>query len=809
MGLFSTKYGNFSDDGKEFLINTPRTPKPWVNVISNGDYGLVVSQTGSGYSWRTHAGLNRVTRWEQDLVKDEWGKYIYIRDSSNGRIWSAGWKPVCVEPDSYRCRHGIGYTIIESVNENVESSLLMFVPNDDPLEVWKLTLKNLGSSPRRLSLFTYMEWGMGAAPDWHREFHKCFAATEYLLESSAILAEKRLWEVPTGDGHWNTEWPYVAFHSCCSPAAGFDCDKESFLGMYGSILHPASVQAGKLDGNSGKWSDPIAALQVEVDLAPGEEKVVRFTLGAAGSRVEAKKLIRKYASEERIDTAFAHLGEKWDAILSSTKVSTPDKAMDVMLNTWLKYQAISGRLWGRTAYYQTGGAFGFRDQLQDSQIFLPIDPRMTEKQILLHSRHQFSDGTVHHWWHPLTEVGLKTDMSDDLLWLPFLVTEYVSETGDRKILGRKAPFVDDEEEATIMEHCNRAIDRVLKRRSKRGLPLIGAGDWNDGLSAVGLKWKGESIWLGHFLFRVLNDYAMVIADADARRAASCRSIAKGLRTALNQHGWDGEWYWSASKDSGEMIGSHANKDGRIHLNAQTWSVISGVADGERASTVMNAVEKCLEKKAGPLLLYPAYKVPDRKIGYLTRYSPGMRENGGVYTHAATWAVIAETMLGRGEEAYRMFSKINPINRGMNPDEYLAEPYVTPGNIDGPDSPHYGRGGWTWYSGSASWLFKAGLEHLLGVRASVDGLVIDPCIPSAWDGFSVTRKFRGATIDIEVVNENHVNAGVRLLEIDDREIRDLKRVGKGVILPPFRRNTKHKVHVSLGVQDEETGDLGKD
>ncbi len=804
MGLFETRYGSFSEDGREFLIYTPQTPRPWINVISNGDYGFVVSQNGSGYSWRTHAGLNRITRWEQDLIKDEWGKYIYIRDADSGKIWSAGWKPVCAEPDVYRCRHGIGYSVIESRYDFIESSLLMFVPNGEPLEIWKLTLRNLDSSPRRLDLFTYMEWGLGAAPDWHREFHKCFSGTEFSRESNAVFAEKRLWEVPTENGHWNTDWPYIAFHSASLPVAGYEADKEAFLGMYGDLRNPAAVRNGMLTGTTGKWSDPIASLHVAVELPVAGEKTVFFTLGAAKSRAEAERLIRNYCSVEKVDGAFSGVQRKWNGLLSKVNVSTPDESMNVLMNTWLKYQTISGRLWGRTAYYQTGGAFGYRDQLQDSQLFLPIDSSMTERQILLHARHQFKDGTVHHWWHPLTEAGLKTDMSDDLLWLPFLVCAYVQETGDRRILKKRVPFVDDRRPAVMQEHCNRAIDRVLKRRSRRGIPLIGAGDWNDGLSAVGLKWKGESVWLGHFLHKVLVDYASVIDPFDKARARSYRKQAEALKKAVNKFGWDGKWYWSASKDSGEKLGSHVNKGGKIHLNAQTWSVIAGVADGRRGCQVMNAVEQHLEKKAGPLLLFPAYRKPDEKIGYLTRYSPGMRENGGVYTHAATWAVVAEAMLGRGEDAYRMFSKINPINRGMNPDEYRVEPYVTPGNIDGPDSPSYGRGGWTWYTGSASWLFKAGLEYILGIRAALEGLVIDPCVPSAWDGYTVTRDFRGATFEIQVVNEQHVNAGVRTVVIDGKLASKLKKTGRGVVIPPFKMGTKHSVLIDLGPEVQDVG-----
>ena len=792
-----TKFGYFSDDDKEYVITRPDTPRPWVNVISNGDYGLVISQTGSGYSWRTHAGLNRLTRWEQDLIKDEWGKYIYIRDEESGKFWSAGWKPVCAEPEEYRCTHGVGYSKIESLNRGIRSSLLIFVPNNDPLEVWKLTLKNAGSSVRRLRLFTYFEWGLGAAPDWHREFHKCFINTRYDDSHNAIFAMKRLWEVPTENGHWNTDWPYIAFHSSDVSPSGHDGDKESFLGMYRELSRPLAVESGNFGKRTGNSLDPIGSLAVDVELQPGEEKTICFTLGAADNQREAMRLIAKYQSTENVDNALDEVKARWRRLLSTVEVKTPDEAMNTMLNIWLKYQAISGRLWGRTAYYQTGGALGYRDQLQDSQIFLPIDSEQTKQQILLHARHQNKDGTVYHWWHPITELGLSTNMSDDLLWLPYLVNSYIQETNDRSILKCKEPFLDDSKPVSLLEHCNRAIDRVLSRFSKRGLPLIGAGDWNDGLSAVGLKWKGESVWLGHFLYKILNDHVAILqADGHKKLASLYLRRAHGLRQALNKHAWDGGWYWSATKDSGEKIGSRSNKDGKIHLNAQTWSVIAGVADEKRSKQVMDVVEKQLEKKAGPLLLFPAYKTPDEKIGYLTRYSAGMRENGGVYTHAATWAVIAEAMLGRSEAAYRMFSKINPINRGMDPDEYFAEPYVTSGNIDGPESPFYGRGGWTWYSGSATWLFKAGLDYILGIRPTIDGLVIDPHIPSEWEGYKVSRRFRGSNLDIEVKNLGRVCHGVFEVEIDGKPAKGVRVVNEGVLVPPFTDGKPHKIDVVL-------------
>ncbi len=796
---FRTRYGSFSDDGSEYIITTPATPRPWINVISNGDYGLTVSQAGSGYSWRTHAQLNRITRWEQDLIKDEWGKYIYIRDEQ-GHVWSAGWKPVCHEPDEYVCRHGIGYSSIGSINYGIGTELLLFVPEGEPVEVWKLTLRNHSRRRRSLRLFTYFEWALGAAPDWHREFHRTFIETAYEPRERALFASKRLWEMPSERGHWNRSWEFIAFHSCSETPASYDSDKETFLGMYGSqsdVRGPASVAAGRLANRTGKWLDPIASLNINCTLDAGEEKMMCFTLGAAGSKAEAKELIRTYRSPAAADRALSDVRRAWQKRLHTVRVATPDEAMNIIENTWLKYQAISGRLWGRTAYYQTGGAFGFRDQLQDSQIFLPIDPGRTKSQIRLHARHQFRDGSVYHWWHPISEIGLRNAISDNRLWLPFVVNSYIEETADLRLLNLKEPFVDDPRGATLYEHCLRAIDRSLRLFSRRGLPLIGAGDWNDGLSAVGLGMKGESIWLGHFLHKILVDFS-VIAErrGDRRRAASYRNRARRLRKAINEAGWDGSWYYRATKDAGGKIGGKRNAEGRIFLNAQTWAIIAGVADPERARGVMKEVESRLDSKAGPLLLAPAYKKPDPEIGYLTRYAPGVRENGGVYTHAATWAIIAEAMLGRGDKAFEFYSKLNPARRGMHPDEYIAEPYVTPGNIDGPDSANYGRGGWTWYTGSAAWLFKAGLEWILGIRPSFRGLIVDPCIPHSWSGFTVHRRFRGAFYTIEVRNPRHVQSGVEEFSIDGKKF--VRHVGdEPFVLPVFSTGSTHSIIVILG------------
>lgn len=794
--LFATRYGRFSDDGYEFIITTPRTPRPWVNVISNGDTGFVLSQTGGGYSWRGNGQVNRLTRWEQDIVKDEWGKYIYVRDVQSGALWSASWKPICEEPDAYEVRHGFGYSVITSRNSGIETEWTSFVAPDEPVEIWKLVIRNRSKRTRKLQVTSYLEWGLGAAPDWHREFHKCFTETAFDRGSNAIVATKRLWEIPSDLGHWNVDWPYTAFHGVSEKPSSFDTSKDTVLGAYGSFASPQGIGSGSLKRTVGKHVDPVAALQNVISMRAGGTHTLIYSLGAADSPRQASTLARRYHSMKQADDAFGKVKARWEGLLNTTTVKTPDASLDLLVNRWLKYQAISARIWARTGYYQAGGAYGFRDQLQDSQIFLSIDPAETKKQILLHARHQFKDGTVYHWWHPLSEVGNRTEMTDDLLWLPYVVVQYLEETSDDTLLDCKEPFVDDASSASVYEHCVRAIEKVLGRMSPRGLPLIGAGDWNDGLSAAGLKMKGESVWLGQFLSLILSDFAEVSKRMnDAERGNRYDRLADSLRKAVNEEGWDGEWYYYGTKDSGEKFGSCENKEGLIHLNPQTWAVIADVADTARAHQVMDQVQKKLEFKAGTVLLAPAYETPDRELGYLTRYAPGTRENGATYTHAATWSVIAAAKLGRAEEAYRYFTKINPIVRGKKPDEYCGEPYVTAGNIDGPQSAFYGRGGWTWYSGSAAWMYKSVLEWILGVRATRGGLLISPCIPSSWKNFSVRRLFRGTIYEIDVQNPDRVSKGITTVHLDGVNLEGFKPCKKVTLPPPD--GGSHTVHVRLG------------
>jgi cellobiose phosphorylase len=789
---FENQYGHFSDDGREYFIRTPFTPRPWGNILSNGDYSLMVSQTGSGYSWRGNAGQNRITRSFQDLIKDNWGKYLYIRDLNRGTWWSATYKPVMRAYDRFEVAHGLGYSRFTQEIEGIESILVVYVAADAPLEVMRLTLTNRSAEARELDVTSYAEWLLGFAPDEHREFHKLFIETTADVEARAVFARKNLWGFPDELGrHNNVAWPYTAFMAVSEPVKSFDCDKETFIGMYHNDDQPAAMTQPTLAGRSGRFTDAIAALQVSVSLPPGASHTLVFTLGAAeDEREDARDLIRRYTSVEAADAGLDAVASMWSPLLETEHVETPDDALNFMTNYWAKYQAISCRLWGKSAFYQVSAGYGFRDQLQDCQIFLAGQPDLARKQLLMHAAQQFVEGDVLHWWLTIRGGGPRTNCSDDLLWLPFILHAYLLETADYAILDEVAPYLNGPGEP-LYDHCKRAIERSFSRFSPRGVPLMGDHDWNDGLSAVGTRLKGESFWVAEFLYMILGQFIpLAERRGDARFAERCAVVRDSLRLALNQHGWDGEWYLMATTDDGLLLGSHENEEGKIFLMPNIWAAISGATEDERAQTAMQSVTRYLLKDYGTLLNYPAFTHPRPDIGYVTRYAPGLRENGGVYTHAATWSVWAYTLAGQPEHAYQAYSRICPPNRSDDIEVYKAEPYVTPGNIDGPLSEYYGRGGWTWYTGSAQWLHRMATHWILGIRPQEDGLLVDPAIPAHWPGFRMTRSFRGAVYSIVVDNAAGVHRGVRSITLDGRP-------HHGNLLPVFADGDTHTVQVVMG------------
>lgn len=787
MKLFETKYGYFNSETSEFVITNFKTPKPWVNVISNENYGLVISQTGGGFSFLEHSEFNRFNRWHQDLIQDNWGKYFYFKNENSGEVWNPLWMPTKKEITDYKAIYGFGYSSFQSEYKDVLVELDVFIPLNNNLEIWNFRITNKTNEPISLSIYSYFEWCLGSSADHHREFHKTFIETHFDENLNSMLATKRLWEIPLGDrGHWNIEYPYFGFVSSNKKIFDFEGDKEKFIGQYGDLANPLALQKEKLSNSIGKWNDSIGTVRIKVEIDSKQTEQCAFYFGIDGDKEAlesekksidiAKEKIEKskshYQTEKQIESALTEVKNFWKNYFESLVVETPDDTINLMINRWLRYQAIAGRLWARTAYYQQSGAFGFRDQLQDSMIYLYGDNSRIEKQIRLHARHQFQDGTVLHWWHPISETGLPTKMTDDLLWLPYILFHYLDETNNYSFLFEKEPYYDNKEKLdTLFDHSVAAIEKVLTRMSERGLPLIGAGDWNDGLSAVGLEFKGESIWLAHFFYLILKRFSSIcekVGRNDLQEKYFNES--EKLKNAINNYSWDGSWFWRATKDNGEKIGSKENEEGKIFLNAQTWSVIADSTDEERKKIAMKSVEEHLLKNNGALLFYPAYTKTDKYIGYLTRYAPSRRENGGVYTHAATWAIQAFAMLKDADNAWQSFKRLAPINNYFNdPEKYVAEPYVTPGNIDGPLSPNYGMGGWTWYTGSAQWLHKEVVEWILGIRPTENGLLIDPCIPKEWKGYKVKRVFRNAVYNIDVLNPNSVSFGVKEIYFNEKLI----------------------------------------
>lgn len=817
--MLSSRFGHFENShpsGSSFVITDHDTPMPWVNVICNGRYGLVISQNGGGFSWFDDAQHNVLTRWEMDLVRDCYGKFLYIADLDAPLdapdIWSLAPCP-CRRPyDEFACEHALGSTVFRTLRSGVRATWTLVVDPKDQVEVWCVEITNTTRKARSLRIASFFEWTCGVAPDVKREFHRLFFDVSFDESANrrAIVSTKNMWDIrpKTEREHWNVPWPYVAAHSVAG--AQFDrplavADKATFLGKYGSTAAPKAMSvrdiAGLRQAGFGRFGDAAAALGGDLSLAPGATVRLHFVVTIGSDRKSCLAMVDKYTDEKVAWDTPRRAHEFWKNLVGATSVKSDRADFDLLNNYWLPYQALSGRMWGRTGYYQQSGAFGFRDQLQDSQVWLPLDPAGTKRQIMLHAARQFKDGSVYHWWHALADFGNHTACSDDYLWLPFLVGNYIRETGDDSILKETAPFVDDEQaKATILDHCTRSIERTFKRTSARGLPFIGSCDWNDGLSAMGIDEKGESVWLGMFLCEVLQTFAKVVErNGDSGAATRYRAKRDEYTRAINEHAWDGAWYKYGTKDSGEWIGSSQSPEGKIHLNAQTWSILTGIAPEDRAASAWESVKKNLLSPYGPLLLFPAYTIPDPTIGYVTRYSPGSRENGGVYMHAATWALAAACKRRDVESVARIWKSISPPTRGQNADSYFAEPYVTPGNVDGPLSDKPGRAGWTWYTGSAAWLNRVSLEWILGIRPAFTksgeaGLLIDPVVPTEFGAVDAVRTWRGKKIRVRFDSrafESGKSATVRMGSASGRVIpggilteSDVKSLGQGEFLDVY-------------------------
>jgi cyclic beta-1,2-glucan synthetase len=797
--LFDNGFGGFSPEGTEYVVHLEPDdppPAPWSNVLANEGFGSIVTEAGLGWTWAVNSGENRLTPWSNDPVADPQAEALYLRDEESARLWTPTPQPAG-NGSACRVRHGAGYTIWEKSSEGLEQELLAFVPGDDPVKVVRLRVRNLLSRPRRITATYYAEWLLGAVAGQPNPL----LVAEYDAGAHVLFASNR----------WNPEFAdRVAFLTGTLPPHSLTTSRSEFFGRHGDAHKPEALLRWDLGGRLESATDCCAAFQVHLDIGAGEMGEVVFILGQGDNRAHARELAKRWQRRGQVDRALDAQRQVWNERLGAVHVKTPDAAFDIMVNRWLLYQTMSSRVLARAGFYQAGGAFGFRDQLQDVLALLHADPDRARQHILTAAARQFEEGDVLHWWHPPLDRGVRTRCSDDLLWLPFAASAYVEATGDDTILSETAPFLraaplsTDEKDRyarfdrtssprSIFEHCERALDRGFNLGA-HGLPLMGSGDWNDGMDRVGEHGRGESVWLAWFMIATIKGFIGLCERQDRGDLVERWSArALDLKRAVEESGWDGEWYLRALDDDGRPWGSASNDECRIDSMAQSWAVLSEAGDPERARRATVAAAHHLMRDDDRLvrLLWPAFDTTPREPGYIKAYPPGIRENGGQYSHAAAWLGIAFACLGDGERAKEVFDRINPVTHTRNRNDaerYRTEPYVLAADIAG-NVPHVGRGGWSWYTGAAAWTWRLAVEHILGLRLVEGDLLISPCLPKAWKGFEARITRPTGALVIRVEDPNGLGAGDMTITVDGK-----RRVGETVAFPTD--GTTHQVHIRI-------------
>jgi len=799
--IFFNGLGGFTPDGREYVITTAHevaTPAPWANVLANPNFGTLVSESGPCCTWSENAHEFRLTPWSNDPVTDSSGEAFYLRDEERGDFWSPTPLPSRgVMP--YATRHGFGYSVFEHTERGIRSELWIYVALNEPIKFTVLKVRNESGRSRRLSATGYVEWVLGDL----RQKTAMHVITKIDPGSGAILAGNR----------YSAEFDSrVAFFDVDDAARTVCGDRKEFIGRNGTLQDPAAMTRSRLSGKVGAALDPCGALQVAFEIGDGQEREIVFMLGLGQNAGDAIHMVNRFRGSEAARQALEEVWQYWKHTLGAVQVETPDPSLNVLANGWLLYQTLACRLWARSGTYQPGGAYGFRDQLQDVMALVHAEPRLLREHLLRCAARQFRAGDVQHWWHPPSGRGVRTHCSDDYLWLPLAVCRYVLNTGDTGVLDETIPFIEgrsvkadedsyydqpdrSEESASLYEHCERAILRGL-RVGEHGLPLIGSGDWNDGMNLVGRHGKGESVWLGFFLYEVLMQFTEVArVRGDQSFVDRCRKETAQLRRNLEQNGWDGGWYRRAYFDDGSPLGSASNSECRIDAIAQSWSVLSGAGDAERSRLAMEAVDEHLVHRDHALiqLLDPPFDKSDLNPGYIKGYAPGVRENGGQYTHAAIWVAMAFAALGDNRRAWEMFTMINPVNHARSPEaiaNYKVEPYVVAADVYAV-KPHTGRGGWTWYTGSATWMYRLIVESLLGLRLEVDKLHVAPCIPVDWEGFKIHYRYRETVYHIDVMQTHDENDEVHVM------VDGIKQSDKEI--PLNNDHQEHSVEVRISAE----------
>ncbi|MFN4111006.1 MAG: GH36-type glycosyl hydrolase domain-containing protein, partial [Ignavibacteria bacterium] len=778
--MFKNKYGFFTKDFREFVITNPKTPRPWFNYIWNEEYAGLISHTGGGFSFLISPRDNRLTRMRYNCLPwDRPGRYVIVKDIQSKEYWSLSWAPtIDKDYDTYKCHHGQGYTKIVTEINGIRGEITYFVPRDINAEIWRVKLTNLKNKSRFLEIYSFVELLMGNALNdlINQPNDKHFTEIHFDKKFNALIATRRYWVLnrKVSVAQPNLDWKYNLIFTTTLPVSGFDSSLDSFIGRWRSEANPEAIEKSKMNNTEITSGDPVAALQSKVKLKPREEIDFAVIMGIAPKSVEPFNHlnINQLKKITVIDQKFDELKKYWDDYFSAIKVNTPEEKFNLMLNVWNPYQAAVTFDMARNAGYYHGGLLfgtGMRDQFQDILGMVITHPKRVRKRILQALRFQFNDGSTLHNFFKLTDWGEKTNHSDTPLWIPFGIIEYLNETGDFTILNEVVPFY-DEGEATVYEHMKRAIDFCISQTTPRGLPKIMNGDWNDTLDKVGPEGKGETIWGAQFLAYIIRKtFELLEFKNDKETLSRWTQEYEKLKRTINEIAWDGEWYIRAFKDNGEPLGTKKSEFGKIFINSQSWSIISGIAPKDRADKCVESVVKYLLRENGVQIVAPAYRKVEENVGLISRCVPGKKENGAIFNHASSWFVLASLLNGNTDLAFDIYMRMNPANSSKRIDRYEVEPYVYAEYVTSPEHETEGQASHSWLTGTAVWMLRIGLDYILGFKTSLHGITIDPHIPSHWKEFKAERKFRGKTIKLHVVNPDGKTNGYSKILINNEEV----------------------------------------